>query len=129
MIVSDERCAKFASEALGVSICPPFTALGIEKHGDIVGAVVFHCFEGAAVHITVAGEGWTPGFMRAVGRYVYHQLGCERMTVTTEFPAVVAYAERLGGKVEGVLRSQFGPGRDATIVGILKAEYRFDLRV
>lgn len=102
--------------------------MGIERGGEITAGVIFHCYEGAAVHITVAGKGWTLGFMRAVGRYAYDQLACERMTVTTEQPEVIALAQRLGGQVEGVLRSQFGPGRDATIVGILKAEYRFDDR-
>lgn len=127
MIVTDERVAAFVSDQLGFAVCPPFTALGIERDGEIVGGVIFHCFEGAAVHLTVAGKGWTPAFFRAVGRYAYQQLGCERITMTTERPDVAAYAERLGGKVEGALRSQFGPGRDATIIGILKAEYRFDL--
>lgn len=127
MIVSDERVAAFVSEQLGHAFCPPYTTLGIERDGRIVGGVIFHCFEGAAVHVTVAGSGWTKGFMQAVGQYAFQQLRCERITVTTEFNDVATYAERLGGKREGLLRSQFGHGRDAIIVGILKAEYRFDL--
>lgn len=125
MIVSDDRCAKFVSDALGLGLCPPFTAMGIEKDGQIVAAVVFNQFEGANIHVSVAGKGWTRGFMRAVGEYVYRQLGCERMTVTTDQPKVIAFAERCGGQVEGVMRSHFGAGRDATIVGILRDEYVF----
>ncbi len=128
MIVTDARVAEFVSRELGVSICPPFTAMGIERDGEIIAGVIFHCYEGAAVHVTVAGNGWTLGFVRAVGDYVYRQLGCERMTLTSEHDDVIAYAQRLGGKVEGVLRSQYGAGRDATIVGILRDEYRFDAR-
>src|SRR3546814_17755647 len=92
----------------------------MESGGEIVGGVIFNCLEGASVHVTLAGTGWTRGFLRAVGGYVYNQLGCIRMTVTTENPKVAEYAERLGGKREGVMRSHFGPGRDAIIIGILQ---------
>jgi hypothetical protein len=125
LIATDERVARFVSERLGVSICPPFTCMGIERDGEIVAGVIFHCFEGPAVHVTVAGTGWTPGFIRAVGEYVYGQLGCLRMTVTTEQETVATLAERFGGKREGVLRDQFGEGRDAIVVGILKNEWKF----
>ncbi len=97
--------------------------MGIEKDGEIVAGVLFNCFEGAAVHVTIAGTGWTKEFISAVGKYVYGKLGCERMTITTEQEEVADYAERLGGKREGILRSQFGEDRDAIIVGILKSEW------
>ena len=124
MIVTDERVAAFVSERVGASICPPYTAMGIERDGEIAAGVLLHCFEGHAVHVTAAGKGWGRGFIRAVGRYAFGQLGCERITITTEQPSVVRYAERLGGEFEGVLRSQFGPGRDGVVVGILKADFR-----
>jgi hypothetical protein len=98
--------------------------MGIERAGKITAGVIFHCFEGPNVHVTVAGTGWTRAFLKAVGDYVYGTLGCERMTFTTEQPKVAALAERLGGQVEGLLRSQFGTGRDGIIVGVLKHEWR-----
>lgn len=125
MIVTDERCAKFVSERLDVAFCPPFSCMGIERGGEIVAAALFNQFEGANVHVSIAGGGWSKGFIEAVGEYVYGQLGCERITVTTGDRAVVGYAKRLGGKVEGVMRSHFGPGKDATIVGILRDEWRY----
>lgn len=125
MIVSDERVARFISERLGVGLCPPYSVMGIEDGGKIVAGALFNQFEGADVAVSIAGEGWTREFMRQVGRYVYDTLGCERMTITTEFPQVASYAERLGGQREGLLRSHFGPGRDGIIVGILRDEYRF----
>ena len=99
--------------------------MGIERDGDIVAGVIFHCYEGPNVHITVAGKGWTPAFMRAVGQYAYGQLGCLRMTVTTQSDAVAKLAQRVGGKVEGRMRDQFGPGADGIIVGVLKGEYKY----
>jgi RimJ/RimL family protein N-acetyltransferase len=122
-IVADERCARFVSAALGFGLCPPYTTMGLERDGAIVGAVLFNHFEGADVHVTLAGHGWTRGFLRAVGDYVFDQLGCERMTAVTRCPQVARFAERLGGRREGVLRSHFGPGHDAMVLGILREEY------
>jgi hypothetical protein len=124
-IVSDERVIRFVSEVIGVGLFPPQTALGIEKDGQIIAGAVFNCFEGAALHVTVAGHGWTKGFCTAVGEYVFWQLGYERMTVQTEHPEIVRFAERLGGRVEGLLENQFGRGRHAFIVGILADNYKF----
>jgi hypothetical protein len=129
LIVAGEPVALFVSMQLGVSICPPYSAMGIERDGAIVAGVIFHCFEGPNVHVTVAGKGWTRRFLEAVGRYVFEQLGCLRMTFTTEHDAVVKLACKLGGQVEGgPLRDQFGLGRDGWIVGILKREWRYGAR-
>lgn len=125
MTVSDERVARFVSEKCGIALCPPYTTLGIERDGAIVAGCIFHCFEGPGVHLTAAGSGWVPGFVRAVGDYVYGQLGCIRMTITTEQEAVVKLACKAGGKVEGCLRDQFGEGRDGWIVGILRNQWRY----
>lgn len=125
MIVADERCARFVSGRLGFALCPPFTAMGLERDGEIVGAVVFNHFEGADVHVSVAGCGWTRAFLKAVGSYVFDTLGCERMTAITADEVTATFAERLGGQHEGVLRSHFGPGKDGFIAGILASEWKF----
>lgn len=125
MIVRDSRVADFVGKKTGVIFSPPFTCLGIEKDGEIIGGAVFNIFEGADIHLSAAGRGWTRGFLAEVGHYVYTVIGCERMTVITENPEVVRLAEKLGGAIEGCLRSHFGPGRDAFIVGILRDEYKF----
>ncbi len=125
MIVSDERVARFVSERIGFGLFPPFTAMGIERGGEIVAGVLFNCFEGKDLHVTIAGHGWTKDFCIEVGRYVYDVLGYERMTIQTESPQIVDFVERLGGQIEGLKRNHFGEGRDAFICGILKSEYRF----
>lgn len=125
MIVSNEAAARFVSSHLGFALCPPYVALGTEIDGRIVNGAIFSCFEGADVHVTIAGKRWTKGFIEAVGLYVFTQLGCERMTATTEQDAIVKLACRMGGQVEGCMRNHFGPGRDAWIVGILKDEWRY----
>ena len=124
-IVTDDRVLHFVSAAIGVSFVPPFTCMGIERDGEIVAGAIFNVFEGADVHVSIAGHGWTRGFCEAVGDYVFDQLRCERMTAKTEKIEIVRFAERLGGQVEGLLRNHFGPGRDAFLVGILRDEWRF----
>lgn len=125
MIVADDRVARFVADGLGYNLCPPYTAMGIERDGEIVAGVVYNQFEGANVHFTAYGKGWTPSFMRAVGNYVFGALGCERMTATTEKVDVVRLACKLGGMIEGCMRNHFGKGRDGVIVGILRDEYRY----
>lgn len=125
LTVNDERVAAFVSEALGTNFLPPYTCMGIEKDGEIIAGVVLNVFEGADVHMSVAGSGWTRGFLADFGNYVFEQLKCERVTAITEQPKVVRLAERLGGQVEGLMRNHFGAGRNGYIVGILKSEYRF----
>lgn len=125
MIVSGEPVARFVSEALGFGLCPPYSAVGLERDGRIVAGVIVNNFEGADCAVTVAGSGWTRGFFKAVGQYVFGQLGCARMTATTASEKVAEYAQRFGGQLEGRLRNHFGPGKDGIIVGILREEWRY----
>jgi RimJ/RimL family protein N-acetyltransferase len=122
-IVTDERVAKFVSESVGKGFVPPYTCMGIERDGEVIGGVLFNVFEGPDIHVTIAGTGWTRGFFAEVGHYVFDQLKCERMTAITEQVKVVRIGERLGGQVEGLLRNHFGKGRDGFVIGILKEDY------
>lgn len=123
--VDDARVPRFVGAQVGSIIYPPFTCLGTERGGEIINGAVFNCFTGPACHVTIAGHGWTKGFLAEVGHYVFSTLRCERVTTITEQPKVVRIAERLGGEVEGLLRNQFGKGRDGFLLGILAADYRF----
>ena len=126
-IVDDHRVVEFVAARTGGVFTPPYTTMGVEIEGEIAGGIVFNMFEGADCHMSVASEKrpWPKGFLAAVGNYLFRQLKRERVTIVTEQPTVVSIACRLGGKVEAVLRNHFGPSQDATIVGILKDEWRF----
>lgn len=123
MIVRDARVAEFVGKAIGVVFHPPLTCLGIENDGQVIGGVVFNIFEANDCHVSVAGRGFTRGFLAEVGHYVFTVLGKGRITVITEQPKIVRIAERLGGQVEGLLRNHFATGRHAFVVGILKEDY------
>jgi len=124
-IVDDERVARFVGDRVDSVIVPPYTLMGIEKDGEIIAGVVFNHFTGCDLHVTIAGTGWTKGFLADVGQYVFGQLNCIRITVVTEQPKVVRIAERLGGDIEGLMRNHFGPSRDAYLVGILREDWKF----
>lgn len=124
-VVTDDRVARLVSKLVQKELVAPFTAMGVEKDGAVTGGVVFNVFEGADLHVTVAGRGFTKAFLADVGDYVFQQLGCERMTVLTEQSRIVRIAEKLGGEIEGLLRNHFGRGRDAFLVGILKDDWKF----
>ena len=125
MIVTDERVARFVGERCGTIICPPYTAMGIERDGKITAGVVFNCFTGNDIAVTVAGGPFNRGFIAAVGRYVFEQVGCLRMSITTEQPKVIEIAQRLGAKVEGLKRNHFGKDRDGTVLGILREDWDY----
>lgn len=123
MIVRDIRVALKVGEIIGVEFSPPFTCLGIERDSEVIGGAVLNVFEANDCHISIAGTGFNRGFLVELGHYVFTVLGKGRMTAVTEQTRVVRIAERLGGRVEGLMRSHFGAGRDAYIVGILKEDY------
>lgn len=125
MIVTDERVARFVGAQIATIIYPPFTCMGIERDGDIIAGAVFNCYTGPDIEVTVAGHGWTRGFLKAVGQYVFGQLGCIRLQITTEQESIASVSERMGGKREGVLRDKYGRGRNGIVLGVLAGEYRF----
>lgn len=127
MIVTGERVARFVGERCETIIYPPFTAMGIEKDGEIVAGCIFNCFTGNDLSVTVAGErkAFTRTFIRAVGRYVFGQLGCLRMTITTEQDHVIDIARRLGAQTDGRKRNHFGKGRDGIVLGLLQEDWKF----
>jgi RimJ/RimL family protein N-acetyltransferase len=125
MIVTDERVARFVGERVDSIIVPPFTAMGIERNGEVVTGIIFNHFTGPDVHMTIAGKWWPRGFLADIGHYAFDRLKCIRMTAITEQPRVVRMAERLGGKVEGLMRNHFGEGRDGYVIGFLKQDWKY----
>lgn len=125
MIVSNDRVAAFVAKTCGRQIVPPYTAVGIERDGEIVSGAVFNHWTGHDIHVTVAGSVWTRGILADVGAYVFGKMGCGRMTIVTEQPKVVRLAEKLGGQVEGLMRDHFGKDRPGYVVGVLKDDYKW----
>jgi hypothetical protein len=126
-IVTDDRVARFVGDRNAQRVIPPYTVLGVEERGDIIAGAIFRNWIGPDIEVMVVGErqAFTPGFIRNVGRYVFDQLGCVRFSMWTDQPRVIALAKRLGAQVEGVKRNGYGPGRDATLLGVLREDWKF----
>lgn len=124
-VVADGRVADFVSEKTGAQIVPPFTVLGIERDGQVIAGAIFNCFTGPDIEMTIAGQGWTREFIRMVGAYVFDQLGCERVSITTEQEKVVGLAQRIGFQKEGLKRNLFGKDRHGVCLGALKDEWKY----
>lgn len=113
---------------LGLPFVRPFTAIGIERAGELVGAMVFNNYTGPDIELTVASDVGIPRkAIRAAARYVFEQLGCIRVTMTARAwePRHQLIALRLGFDIEGLSPDKFGPGRDGVILGLRKANCRW----
>ena len=121
--VRGQGVADFVYNIFGRKPTPPYVAIGTEIDGVIVNGVIINVWTGFDAHVTIGGKKWTKGLLAVIHHYAYQSLGCIRLTVITEQSSIVRYAERLGGEVEGLLRNQFGPGRDGVLVGILKEDW------
>jgi hypothetical protein len=125
VIITGDTVAKFVGERCGTIIYPPYTAMGLERNGEVSAGVVFNCYTGNDIEVTVAGGPFNRGFISAVGKYVFEQIGCLRMSITTESPEVIKIAHRLGAQTEGTKRNHFGKGRDGTVLGILREDWNY----
>lgn len=125
-IVTDDRVIEFVCGTLGVNFFQGCTALGLEDDGKIVAGFLFNNHTTYDIEITVAGSpnSAAPAFLRRVGGYVFEELGCLRMTITTAQEKIVELATRLGAQTEGRKRNHFGKGRDGIVLGILREDWK-----
>ena len=112
-----------------------FEAIGIERDGILTAGLLYTnyipCEGGGDVHMWAVGE---PGWMSrrviaAMLAYPFVQLGCHRMTVTIarNNRKSRSISEKLGFRLEGVIREGVGPGKDLMVYGLLRRESRWKL--
>lgn len=126
MIVSDDRVAHFVGDQTGTVFHPPYSCLGIEHAGAIVCGIVFNCWTGEDVELTVAStsRGLTRRLLRRAAHYCWQELGCSRVSFTTENKHVIDLAKRLGAQTEGRKRHLYGRNRHGVILGILREDWK-----
>ncbi|WP_141339700.1 GNAT family protein [Bradyrhizobium sp. USDA 3458] len=105
-------------------------AIGVVRRGVLLGGAVFHNFRGHDIEMSAAFDrpDWClPGTMRGLYDYPFNQLGCTRMTTITARGNKHAREidERMGFKLEGVIRKGISPTEDAFVFGMLKSECRW----
>lgn len=125
-IVAGDRVVSFLAERVGSEPRRPLTALGVEKDGTIIGGIVFNEYNGSNIEISVAGDtkAFSPAFIRRVSRYIFDELGCLRVSITTEKKDVVELAMRLGAQTEGRRRNFYGLNRDAILMGVMREDWK-----
>jgi RimJ/RimL family protein N-acetyltransferase len=71
----------YLEEKLDTVFYPPYTVIGIEKQGRIVGGWLFNDYNGYNVDITVALDtSLTPGMLKAVKAYLFEKMRVCRVT-------------------------------------------------
>ena len=92
------------------------------------GVAGFERYTGSDIEVHYGGErGFLrKSFLRACARYVFLQLGCDRITgrIPANRPQAITLGERLGFRHEGTLRRAH-QGTDILIYGMLKEECRW----
>lgn len=79
----DVAVAGWVGEKIGAPIPPPYTAIGfLDRDGTLrVGFVFFRYEPNGNLDFTLAATApLQRGMLRAIGHYVFEQLGCKRLT-------------------------------------------------
>ncbi len=103
-----------------------YTAIGLERDGELVAGAVFNCFTGPDSEISIAADFVTRSALVAVFRYVFVQLDCSRVTVHVPSKAkkTLLFCKRIGFVIEGRKRRAI-VGDDLIALGMLKDECRW----
>lgn len=126
IVTNDPRVVEYVALKNGTRFYPPLSSLGIVREGEVAAGAVFNCFTGPDIAVTIAGErgAFTKAFIELVGKYVFDQLGCLRISITTEQDKIIDFATRLGAQTEGRKRNLFGKGRDGIVLGLLRENWK-----
>lgn len=124
----DDAVAQWAGERLGLTFQRPFTAIGVARNGQAVGAAVFNeYYRGGNIELTFVGQGaLTRTVQRALAQYAFGHCGVSRVTIRT--PYRNTKVRKLLGRrdrfeFEGVQKRFYGPERgDDALVYVLPKE-------
>lgn len=121
---------KWLSDQLGIPFDADFSyPIGFAHHDQLIAVVAFHDYRPPDVHFSVAATSprWaTRANLDALWRYAFEFLKCGRVTAVTNKSNKRARSilERVGFRLEGVMRHQRPNGEDGMLYGILKEEYK-----
>lgn len=129
IVVDGEAIGAYVGSRLGVTICPPFQAIGfMTDDKKPLSAFVFNNFNQSNIEMTIVAEpgGITRQVIRYVANYVFNTNKCRRLTVRTRKrnKQILQLAPRYGFKYECIAK-QFFPDDDAVVFRMLKEDCRW----
>ena len=106
-----------------------FQAFGLQKDGELVGAVIFSDYTGNDIVVSTVSTDpacWNRRCIRLLHEYVFHTCKCVRVTAMARASnrKSIKLLLGLGFKEEGRLRSYFHP-EDAVVFGQLRSECKW----
>lgn len=131
----DFDCEKEAVDFVAQRTChafwPPMQTIGVRNSaGEMTGAFIFNEYTGYAIQMSMAGRGaMSRGVWAAVAHYVFVQIGCVRLEVTTRASntKILKFAEAVGFTREGIARRAYGD-EDGVMLSVLRDEASAILR-
>jgi RimJ/RimL family protein N-acetyltransferase len=129
MLVLGPGVREWVSRQTGHEYPGNATAIGYERHGQIVQGVVFSDYSGANIqgHLACApGRSFFPTFVAAMVDYPFNQLGCRRITilVATQNLKSQRIVEHLGAVREGVMTDALDDD-DLIVYGLLRRNAQY----
>lgn len=122
---------RFVAERVGEKELFGYSAIGLERDGELVAGVLYEQHNGPNVMMHVASDRsrrWmTPAYMAACFRYPFLQLGVHRVSALVRYENNDAhrFLNALGFTQEGLLREAASDGTDLVLYGMLKRECRY----
>ena len=109
----------------------PFRAAGIIADGKLVGGILANNYRAGVdihVHLVTTSARWARrGVLRDLFWYPFHYLQLPRVSFITsrKNKRMRSVAERMGFKLEGMVRKGYDGKTDAAVYGMLREECRF----
>lgn len=130
LVTDTRRVSEFCSRMLDTEGWANHTAIGLERHGEIIAGVVYENYTGPNIFAHIAGipgRRWmTRNFLYAIFHYPFVRLGVERITAPVEacnFDAL-RLNRNFGFENEAVLRGAM-PSGDLILMVMWKQNCRF----
>lgn len=129
IVVDGDEIGAYVGSRLGVTITPPFKALGfLTEDKRPLSAFVFNDFNHSNMEMTVVAEpgGINRPVLKYVANYVFNTSKCRRLTVRTKKrnKRVLQLAPRYGFKFECIAKHFFADD-DAVVFRMLREDCRF----
>lgn len=125
----DREVASWVSTRIKSTIHPPFVAIGFLRNDVLIAGAVFNDFiPGGNIELTFASdEQISRPMILIVFRYVFVQLKCSRLSITTPDTneRVKDLAKRLGFKPESIRADYYGEGAHAALFRMKRRECKW----